>query len=1085
MENWMAYTGPVVLHANPGVNIIAAANGCGKSAIVCAIALGLGYDLSVLSRGDNIRAFVKRGCMFSNLMIGLVDDDSPNGMIVIGRTIQLFDMPQDEATPTKGKFTTTVKNEWTLDGAHATFDSVRKIQMRLNLQVNNILTFLAQANVGKFAAMTPQELFKNTFRAIDDGLVAQFDELIQISTKLQAKRSEAQTLVRELNSSNLKISQYKVISESLKRLKEATLRKDLINLQLLKIKIENLTRGSKITQSRIENLEMEHERIKEQHKAVEGKYRNLKRQCNTRLTEAKQNLADAKSNKLVALHSDTNALDKCFYECITQVKTFALKFKRDSQNKSTTREEQRLELKEKLQSVNSEIEEIKTRMINTTDLVNEIADYSSRDVEIRGKLWRIKNETPVPLINRQINSLMRFIPVMKRERYSSYFDYCNEKSQDACTLLAGDIRVVTDLNCCIIEDAVGRYLECFIIDTNDRNADFNITRMLHDYKLPTITVPKIEHVLCKVTEPMRRFGVVAFLHELVQYSNVNTIQVLSSVAHLNECFLVDQDLFFKLAKNTDGTISDDYFNDFYKVMISEISSQLSKKVTTLKYYIGYKKHLYKQFQNDPNFFTDNETEIHNRPKVLYNFSSQQPITDTTNNEIQELENELNEIVDKMTLLKTELNELNKENKDANRRLYALSRQQVHITKILESIGAGDDGEILESRDWKVQFQELKQRQSEMLQQAILDRGTDLMEWLDNIKNRRSKLVQASKQYNIYCKDSVEMEKLKEEYEQVHEIYKQGQSQLRILSNTLRMQEENLLKYKDEAAKLQITINATSEDLASNTLDQTERSHITPLLIRQEAGLGLENKSEADLETELNAAIAQVQHLEMDDYQEAHNAKCLQEEMIKKQRLEENVNVINEEITSTNTCLNSKFEGWHAQILQIVRQLDEKFGQCMKYVGAESDGQIRLDVDLNDIKNCNIKILVKFQKEKDLLPLSSSYQSGGERGVTTMAYILAVQNLTRNGFFVIDEINQGLDSHYEKKLLDLLLGNAKIQGTTNSSQRPPQYFLLTPQLLPGMNFKGATLHFPLNGPGVLNGLTVYPCKKSPVTNDKNE
>lgn len=202
MENWMAYSGPVVLNAMPGVNIIAAANGCGKSAIVCAIALGLGFDLNVLSRGDNIRSFVKRGCSTAKLKLTLVDSSSHKGCTVVERTIVLstnlpkndvdVDFSEGETPKSKRKRkrpaadedysvepkskvvspkpVSSVRNEWVINGKAATLDMVRQLHKKLNLQINNLLTFLAQANVGKLASMSQHELFRSTLAAIEPSL---------------------------------------------------------------------------------------------------------------------------------------------------------------------------------------------------------------------------------------------------------------------------------------------------------------------------------------------------------------------------------------------------------------------------------------------------------------------------------------------------------------------------------------------------------------------------------------------------------------------------------------------------------------------------------------------------------------------------------------------------------------------------------------------------------------------------------------------------------------------------------------------------------------------------------------------------
>jgi hypothetical protein len=47
--------------------------------------------------------------------------------------------------------------------------------------------------------------------------------------------------------------------------------------------------------------------------------------------------------------------------------------------------------------------------------------------------------------------------------------------------------------------------------------------------------------------------------------------------------------------------------------------------------------------------------------------------------------------------------------------------------------------------------------------------------------------------------------------------------------------------------------------------------------------------------------------------------------------------------------------------------------------------------------------------------SSHRQSGGERSVSTMLYLIALQEFTKCPFRVVDEINQGMDAVNERKV----------------------------------------------------------------------
>ena len=75
-------------------------------------------------------------------------------------------------------------------------------------------------------------------------------------------------------------------------------------------------------------------------------------------------------------------------------------------------------------------------------------------------------------------------------------------------------------------------------------------------------------------------------------------------------------------------------------------------------------------------------------------------------------------------------------------------------------------------------------------------------------------------------------------------------------------------------------------------------------------------------------------------------------------------------------------------------------------------------------------------------LSSNVQSGGEKSVATMLYLLSLQKISDCPFRVVDEINQGMDATNERTVFELIVKTSQINNL-------PQYFVVTPKLLPGI------------------------------------
>jgi len=146
----------------------------------------------------------------------------------------------------------------------------------------------------------------------------------------------------------------------------------------------------------------------------------------------------------------------------------------------------------------------------------------------------------------------------------------------------------------------------------------------------------------------------------------------------------------------------------------------------------------------------------------------------------------------------------------------------------------------------------------------------------------------------------------------------------------------------------------------------------------------------------------------------------------------------------------------------------------------------------NFKDWGIEIRVKFREKATLQVLSAQVQSGGERSVSTIMYLMALQELMVSPFRCVDEINQGLDERNERLVFKRIV--------INSTKRPKrgqehcgQYFLITPKLLPNltdMEVEDITVLFVFNGPynfghfrdwdvdGFLNG------REQPVQEEKS-
>ena len=80
----------------------------------------------------------------------------------------------------------------------------------------------------------------------------------------------------------------------------------------------------------------------------------------------------------------------------------------------------------------------------------------------------------------------------------------------------------------------------------------------------------------------------------------------------------------------------------------------------------------------------------------------------------------------------------------------------------------------------------------------------------------------------------------------------------------------------------------------------------------------------------------------------------------------------------------------------------------------------------------VEIKVKFRAKDSLQVLTQFHQSGGEKSVSTILYLMSLQELTRCPFRVVDEINQVLISFIQEAKLTLFILDRSITVLSSSA-----------------------------------------------------
>jgi len=232
---------------------------------------------------------------------------------------------------------------------------------------------------------------------------------------------------------------------------------------------------------------------------------------------------------------------------------------------------------------------------------------------------------------------------------------------------------------------------------------------------------------------------------------------------------------------------------------------------------------------------------------------------------------------------------------------------------------------------------------------------------------------------------------------------------------------------DAAAPLTEETKALFETLPS-TLEELEE-HI------QEA------KARADLNYSTNPKV-------IEDYER----RCRQIES-----LEQKLATDGEQLEDQRQTIERVRGEWLPPLLALMQRIDVAFGVYFRQVAIA--GEVAL-AEHEDYDKYGVQIKVQFRAHQPAQVLDSFTQSGGERSVSTMLYLMALQDMTHCPFRLVDEINQGMDPTNERLIFEQFSRSA-------SKPNQPQFFMITPKLLPGLKFTPEmTVCCVMNGPHML-------------------
>jgi chromosome segregation protein len=149
-------------------------------------------------------------------------------------------------------------------------------------------------------------------------------------------------------------------------------------------------------------------------------------------------------------------------------------------------------------------------------------------------------------------------------------------------------------------------------------------------------------------------------------------------------------------------------------------------------------------------------------------------------------------------------------------------------------------------------------------------------------------------------------------------------------------------------------------------------------------------------------------------------------------------VVGQNLQKTMEELEQRRAKWKDTMEKVLDTVSETYRELLAKI--EATGRVRL-INAEDIEEAGLELLVGFRGSEPQV-LDAYTQSGGERSVATMLFLLALQQYLRSPFRAVDEFDVHMDPRNREVISEMLLN--LMAGT-----RDIQYVTITPGQITGV------------------------------------
>ncbi|KAG7220725.1 hypothetical protein INR49_017839, partial [Caranx melampygus] len=996
MKNFLTYDYSVV-HPGPNLNMIVGANGTGKSSIVCAICLGLAGKTTVLGRGDKVGLYVKRGCHKGFIEIELC---KKGGNVVIHREIHVENN----------------QSLWMLNGRHCNQKNVEEEVKALRIQVSNLCQFLPQEKVGEFAKMSKTELLEATEKSVGP------PEMYEYHCELKNFRNKERELENVVNERASFLEKAKQRNERNKhdvnRYYEKKRHLDVIELlEKKKPWVEYET-----TRKELEGVRRERDDARRQLAALRQAQMPMLRKIQEIENQLKPTEAQIKA-KTAAIKEASNKckqkqdqLDRKHKE-IEDIKQM-LRLKR-------TEEEDH---QKRISNTRRTIDDLKAELAKVGDQPDVTPAINAINVELRriqeerakiegekADLYRERDNLSADSVRlakklSDMNNMMNAKEEKLRERHRDTYEALQWLRQNKHQF-EGNVHEPMMLMINVRDNRFAKYVEnhiafhdlrAFVFQRKDDMEKFMTEiRDRKNLKVNCISAPEES---CSKRQPsrriesLRRFGFFMFLREMFDAPD----EVMSFLCHQ-----------YKVHDVPVG-------NDQTKSMITTVIEEPYLKVlyTTEERYT-----LKRSFYS--NKISTSSSALHPSKYLIITVDAEEKRQ--LEQQMKTCELKLKEIDERMKALQTESAALIRRDNELLAEKKRLSELKGKKRQLEQKISTKQDS-LRQMEQNVIDLKKIEEETKEKIANVNAQKVAIVSAFMAQMK-LRAKLTMEK----VYL--ALETVGLTAEKTKLENDCREGASELKTTDqkfNCLEQRKVQLTEHcKGQLRKAKSICRMQSdslpEDLRNVSVYLSPAFSKLPDTLDEIDAMLNEERSRAECFTGLSESVV-----------DKYNSREQEIKHLEKE-LEDKSNALN----AYRQNISEAKERWLNPLKQLVEQINDKFSDFFRSMQCAGEVDLHAENE-EEYDKYGIRIRVKFHSSTQLHELTAHHQSGGERSVSTMLYLMALQELNRCPFRVVDEINQGMDPVNERRVFDIVVRTA-CKGSTS------QYFFITPKLLQNLQY----------------------------------